>query len=68
MLAKLLAWIAVGLALVFVGLGLTGVFAWDSLGPDTAKTLFYWGAIPALGLSLLLAFVLLVISAFQAKG
>jgi hypothetical protein len=51
-----------------VGLGLTGVFAWDSLGPEMAKRLFFWGAIPALGLSLLLAFVLLVVSAFQAKG
>jgi len=68
MLVKLLAWIALGLSLVFVGLGLTGVFAWDSLGPEMAKRLFFWGAIPALGLPLLLAFVLLVVSAFQAKG
>ena len=50
MLVKLLAWIALGLSLVFVGLGLTGVFAWDSLGPEMAKRLFFWGAIPALGL------------------
>ena len=68
MIVKLLAWIALALALVFVGLGLAGVFAWDSLGADTAKTLFYWGAIPALGLSLLVAFVLLIVSAFKAKG
>lgn len=68
MIVKLLAWIALGLALVFVGLGLAGVFAWDSLGAETAKTLFYLGAVPALGLSLLLAVVLLIVSAFQAKG
>ncbi|MFN9367293.1 MAG: hypothetical protein ACK6CT_00780 [Planctomycetia bacterium] len=71
MIAKLLAWLSLLLALVFVGLALTGAFAFDVGEPENlqfAKTLFYWGALPALGLSLLLAFVLLVVSAFQPKG
>ena len=71
MLLKVLAWLALLLALVFVGLSLTGAFAFDLREPDNlqfARTLFLWGAIPSLGVSLLLAFVLLVASAFQSKG
>jgi len=67
MVSKLLAWAALLLSLVFVGLSLAGVFAWDSLGADTAKQLFFFGAIPSLGPALLLAFVLLVMAAFQPK-
>jgi|LakMenE18May11ns_1017448.scaffolds.fasta_scaffold7879460_2 hypothetical protein len=64
---KLLAWMSLGLALLFVALALTGVFGWDSLGEETARMLFYFGALPALGLSLLLAVVLLGMSAFQSR-
>jgi ABC-type transport system involved in multi-copper enzyme maturation permease subunit len=59
---KLLAWMSLGLALLFVALALTGVFGWDSLGEETARMLFYFGA-----LSLLLAVVLLGMSAFQSR-
>ena len=68
MVVKVLAWIALLLSLVFVGLASAGVFAWDSLGAETAKMLFFWGAIPSLGLALFLAFLLLVVSAFQSKN
>jgi hypothetical protein len=67
MLPKALAWSSLGLALLFVALALTGVFGWDSLGSDTATMLFTFGAIPALATSLLLALVLLFVSAFQSK-
>jgi hypothetical protein len=73
MLPKVLAWTSLGLALLFVALALPGVFAWESLGGDTeerlqmARMLFHFGALPALGVSLLLACVLLGMAAFQSR-
>ena len=66
-MSKVLAWSSLGLALLFVALAVTGVFGWDSLGEDTARMLFYFGALPALGVSLLLALVLLGLAAFQSR-
>lgn len=65
MVPKLLAWSAFGLALLFAILMLTAIFAGSSLG-DSAPLLVYWGAVPLLGLGILLAVVLLITSAFSS--
>ena len=62
MLSKVLAWSSFATALLFVILGVTGLFAWDSLG-DTAPLLVWFGAIPLLVISILLAIALLVCTA-----
>jgi len=62
MLSKVLAWSSFFTALLFVILGVTGLFAWDSLG-DTAPLLVWFGAIPLLVISILLAITLLVCTA-----
>jgi len=73
MLPKVLAWSSFGLALLFIVLTLTCVFAWDALGGDTAerlqmaRTLFWFAALPALGLAMFLALAVLCLAAFQAK-
>jgi hypothetical protein len=63
MLSKLLAWSSFASALLFVILGITGLFAWESLG-DMAPMLVWFGAIPLLVLSILLSITLLVCTAF----
>ncbi|MCE2726309.1 MAG: hypothetical protein LW698_05970 [Planctomycetaceae bacterium] len=73
MLPKALAWSSLGLALLFVALALTGVFGWDSLGTNPAarlrmaRMLFFYGAVPTIGVSLLFAVVLLFLAAFQSR-
>ena len=62
MVQKVLAWSSLGLALLFVILGVTGLFAWDALG-DTGPLLVWFGAIPLLVISILLAIALLVCAA-----
>jgi hypothetical protein len=59
MLSKVLAWSSFASALLFAVLAVTGLFAWDALG-ETAPMLIWFGAIPLLGLSILLAIALLV--------
>jgi hypothetical protein len=44
---------------------LTAIFAGSSLG-GSAPLLVYWGAVPLLGLGILLAVVLLITSAFSS--
>ena len=63
MLSKLLGWSSFAAELLFAVLAVTGLFAWDSLG-DTAPMLVWFGAIPLLVLSILLAIALLVCTAF----
>jgi hypothetical protein len=63
MVAKVLAWSALGAVLLFVILSLTALFSWDSLG-DTAPLLVWVGAIPLLVAAILLAVALLVVTAF----
>ena len=65
MLPKVLAWTALALVLLFAVLMLTAIFAGSSLG-DSAPLLVYWGAVPLLGLGILLAVVLLITSAFSS--
>jgi hypothetical protein len=62
MLTKVLAWSSFATALLFAILGVTGLFAWNALG-DTAPLLVWFGAIPLLAISILLAIALLVCAA-----
>ena len=64
MLQKALAWSALGLALLFVVLSLTIMFAGGSLGAS-ALTLVAPIAIGAIAVSILLAVAMLVISLVQ---
>ena len=45
-MVKVLAWVTLGVAMLFVVLALTAVFGWDSLGPDTARLVGQWLAVP----------------------
>ena len=65
MLPKVLAWSALASALLFAVLMLMAILAHSSLG-DVAPLLVYWGAVPLLGLGIILAVVLLVTSAFSS--
>jgi hypothetical protein len=65
MVPKLLAWIAFALAAVFAVIGLTVVFARESLG-ESAMPLFFYGGLPLLGLAILTSVALLVLSAFRS--
>jgi hypothetical protein len=60
---KALAWTSLGMALLFVGLALIGVFGWESLGEQNARMIFKYAAKPALGVSLAVAFWILASSA-----
>lgn len=67
MLSKVLAWSSLGTALLFVVLMAVAIFANASLGA-TAPLLVYWGAVPLLVISILLAVTLLVMSAFSSDS
>ena len=74
MLAKVLAWSSFGLAFLFGVLTLPAAFGWFGLfGTNKAEVversrqLFLFGGVPALGISLLLALVLLFLSALDSK-
>jgi hypothetical protein len=64
MLQKVLAWSALGLALLFVVLSLTIIFAGGSLG-GSALTIVAPIAIGSLAVSILLAVAMLVVSLVQ---
>jgi hypothetical protein len=61
---KLLAWLSFGTAIGFAVVGVTAVFAGDSLGVPAKDVLFY--GVISLVTSIVLAVVLLVVSAFQS--
>lgn len=61
-MVKVLAWVTLGVALLFVALALTAVFGWDSLGADNARILGQWVAVPLAVISLLLTVAILVTS------
>jgi hypothetical protein len=67
MLSKVLAWTCLASALLFVALMLTAILAGSSLG-DMGPLLVYFGAVPLLGLGVLLAVVLLITSAFSSHS
>jgi uncharacterized membrane protein len=63
-MVKVLAWVALGVSLVFVIVAFTALFGWNSLGAETASTLAWWGAIPLAVVALLVTVAILVIGAF----
>ncbi|MBM4022005.1 MAG: DUF4175 domain-containing protein [Planctomycetes bacterium] len=56
---QLLAWSALGVALLFVAVAMTALFRWDALG-SFAEPLAWWGAVPLISLALLLSVGVLV--------
>ena len=59
-MVKVLAWVTLGVSLLFVALALTAVFGWDSLGADTARVVGQWVAVPLAVVAILLAVAILV--------
>jgi len=64
---KVLAWVTLGITLLFVALALTALFGWDSLG-DTAWWLAMAGAVPLAAVSLLLVLAMLVMAGWTADS
>ena len=63
MVTKILAWSSLGTMLLFAVLSLVSLFWWRDLG-DVAPALVWFGALPLLAISILLAVALLARSAF----
>jgi hypothetical protein len=59
-MVKVLAWVTLGVSLLFVALAFTAIFGWDSLGADTARMLGQWVAVPLAVIMLLLTMAILV--------
>ncbi len=59
-MVKVLAWVTLGVSLLFVALALTAVFGWDSLGADNARMVGQWIAVPLAVVAILLAVAILV--------
>ncbi|NCX97568.1 MAG: hypothetical protein EBX35_03040 [Planctomycetia bacterium] len=59
-MVKVLAWVTLGVSLLFVALAFTAIFGWDSLGADTARMLGQWVAVPLAVVMLLLTAAILV--------
>jgi ABC-type transport system involved in multi-copper enzyme maturation permease subunit len=59
-MVKVLAWVTLGVSLLFVALAFTAIFGWDSLGADTARMLGQWVAVPLAVIMLLLTVAILV--------
>jgi len=64
MLTKILAWTSLALTIVSAGLALAAMFAGSQLGA-LVPMLVLWGAVPVLAAAILLAFTLLLLSAWQ---
>jgi hypothetical protein len=67
-MVKVLAWVALGVSLVFVILAFTALFGWNSLGAETASMLAWWGAIPLAVVALLVTVAILIIGAFTSES
>ena len=61
-MGKVLAWVTLGVSVLFVGLAFTAVFGWDSLGADTARLVGQWLALPLVIVAIVLAMAILVTS------
>jgi hypothetical protein len=59
-MVKVLAWVTLGVSLLFVALAFTAIFGWDSLGADTARMLGQWVAVPLAVVMLVLTVAILV--------
>ncbi|MEX0688228.1 MAG: hypothetical protein WD072_06140 [Pirellulales bacterium] len=70
MIPKLLAWFTLATAILFAILALTAIFGFGREPPtaETARLIVVWGAVPLLGISLLLVVALLVVSAFTTDS
>jgi len=66
MIPKVLAWVALALAIVGTALGLTAVFAGSALGTGTAGMIVLWGVVPLAIIAVLVAVVLLVLGSLQS--
>lgn len=66
MIPKLLAWVALALAVVGSALGLTAVFGGSALGAGTAGMLVLWGVVPLALIAVIVALVLLVLGGLKA--
>ncbi len=67
-MVKVLAWVTLGVSLLFVVLSLTAVFGWDALGPDTARVVGQWVAVPLAVVAILLSVAILVVAALTAES
>jgi hypothetical protein len=67
MILRLLAWASLAATILFAILSITAVFARDSLG-ETGPALVWYGALPLLGVAMVLAVATLVAAAFQTNG
>ena len=65
---KALAWSPLGVSILFVILAMTALFRWKEMGAEQASMLAWWGAVPLLGLAILLAVAVLVTSIFTADS
>jgi hypothetical protein len=65
MITKILAWSSFGTMLLFAVLALVSLYAWEDLG-ETGPMLVWFGALPLLVTSILLAVAILVVSAFDS--
>ena len=66
-MVKVLAWVTLGVSLLFVILALTAVFGWDALGEDNARLVGQWIALPLAVVAILLAVAILVTSWITAQ-
>ncbi len=65
---KAVAWSALGVTILFVILALTALFGYEAIGPNTALMLGWFGAVPLVGLAILLAIAMLVMSIFIGES
>jgi ABC-type transport system involved in multi-copper enzyme maturation permease subunit len=70
MIPKLLAWSALATAILFAILAATAIFAFGREGAvaPTARMIGWFGVVPLLGISMLLALAVLVAAAFTSEG
>ncbi|MFM7137700.1 MAG: hypothetical protein ACKO1M_11615 [Planctomycetota bacterium] len=66
-MVKVLAWVTLGVSLLFVILALTAVFGWDALGEDTARLVGQRLAVPLAVIAILLSVAILVTSWITAE-
>ena len=67
MVTKILAWSSFGTMLLFAILAVVSLVWWNDLG-TTGPALVWYGALPLLVISILLAVALLVWSAFESNA
>jgi hypothetical protein len=66
-MTKALAWTSLGSAILFAALAAAGLPMWTPPDGGAARFLIWFGAVPCLALSILLAAALLILSAFGSE-